>query len=71
MDGPAITLVAPEVTSECRKPVYHLLEADRFTCWLLNAEHVKNIPSRLRAGRLDAVWPAKVVERPRHRPRRQ
>jgi transposase len=26
--------------------VFYLLEAEGFTCWLLNAKHVKNVPGR-------------------------
>jgi len=39
------------------------LEAEGFTCWLLNARHVKNVPGRPKTDKLDAVWLAKVVER--------
>jgi transposase len=42
--------------------VFYLLEAEGFTCWLLNAKHVKNVPGRPKTDRLDAVWLAKVVE---------
>jgi hypothetical protein len=31
-----------EATPDCWKPVFYLLEAEGFTCWLLNARHVKN-----------------------------
>ncbi|MGW4423260.1 IS110 family transposase [Streptosporangium sp. NPDC004631] len=41
-----VTLVAMEAVSEYWKPVYYLLEAEGFTCWLLNAKHVKNVPCR-------------------------
>jgi transposase len=39
-----------------------LLEAEGFTCWLLNAKHVKNVPGRPKTDKLDAVWLAKVVQ---------
>jgi transposase len=39
------------------------LEAEGFTCWLLNAKHVKNVPGRPKTDKIDAVWLAKVVER--------
>jgi transposase len=58
-----VSLVAMESTSDYWKPVYHLLEAEGFTCWLLNATHVKNVPGRPKTDKLDAVWLAKVVER--------
>ncbi|MEV0416708.1 IS110 family transposase [Streptosporangium canum] len=61
----AVTLVAMEATSEYWKPVYYLLEAEGFTCWLLNAKHV---PGRPKTDKLDAVWLAKVVERGMCRP---
>ncbi|MFD8534404.1 IS110 family transposase [Streptosporangium canum] len=63
-----VTLVAMEATSEYWKPVYYLLEAEGFTCWLLNAKHVKNVPGRPKIDKLDAVWLAKVVERGMCRP---
>ena len=48
--------------------MYCLLEAEGFTCWLLNARHVKNVPGRPRTDKLDAVWLAKVAERGMCRP---
>jgi len=63
-----IELVAMEATSDYWKPVFYLLEAEGFTCWLLNARHVKNVPGRPKTDRLDAVWLAKVVERGMCRP---
>jgi Transposase len=43
-----IELVAMEATSDYWKPVFYLLEAEGFQCWLLNAKHVKNVPGRPR-----------------------
>src|SRR4051794_9006932 len=63
-----VQLVAMEATSEYWKPVFYLLEAEGFACWLLNARHVKNVPGRPKTDRLDAVWLAKVVERGMCRP---
>ena len=63
-----VTLVAMEATSVYWKPVFYLLEAEGFTCWLLNAKHVKNVPGRPKTDKLDAVWLAKVVERGMCRP---
>jgi transposase len=63
-----IELVAMEATSDYWKPVFYLLEAEGFHCWLLNAKHVKNVPGRPKTDRLDAVWLAKVVERGMCRP---
>jgi transposase len=50
-----IELVAMEATSNYWKPVFSLLEAGGFTCWLLNAKHVKNVPGRPKTDKLDAV----------------
>jgi transposase len=61
-------LVAMQATSDSWKPVFHLLEAEGFSCRLLNARHVKNGPGRPKTDRLDAVWLAKVIERGRCRP---
>ncbi|MGH3692492.1 MAG: IS110 family transposase [Pseudonocardiaceae bacterium] len=58
-----VELVAMEATSDYWKPVYYLLEAEGFPCWLLNAKHVKNVPGRPKTDKLDAVWLAKVIER--------
>jgi len=63
-----VQLVAMEATSGCWKPVFYLLEAEGFECWLLNARHVKNVPGRPKTDKLDAVWLAKVVERGMCRP---
>src|SRR6266511_2865698 len=64
----SVQLVAMEATSSYWKPLFYLLEAEGFTCWLLNARHVKNVPGRPKTDRLDAVWLAKVVERGMCRP---
>ena len=61
--GHGVTLVAMEATSDYWKPVFYLLEAEGFTCWLLNARHVKNVPGRPKTDKLDAIWLAKVGER--------
>lgn len=63
-----VQLVAMEATSDYWKPVFYLLEAEGFECWLLNARHVKNVPGRPKTDKLDAVWLAKVVERGMCRP---
>ena len=63
-----VELVAMEATSDYWKPVFYLLEAEGFECWLLNAKHVKNVPGRPKTDRLDAVWLTKVVERGMCRP---
>jgi transposase len=63
-----VELVAMEATSAYWKPVFYLLEAEGFKCWLLNAKHVKNVPGRPKTDRLDAIWLAKVMERGMCRP---
>lgn len=64
----SVTLVAMEATGDYWKPVFYLLEAEGFECWLLNARHVKNVPGRPKTDKLDAIWLAKVVERGMCRP---
>jgi transposase len=39
----AVTIVGMEATGVYWKPVYTLLETD-FECWLLNAQHLQNVP---------------------------
>ncbi len=63
-----VTLVSMESTSVYWKPVFYVLEAEGFECWLLNARHVKNVPGRAKTDKLDAVWLAKVTERGMCRP---
>ena len=60
--------VVMESTSTYWKGVYYLLEAEEFTCWLVNAREVKNVPGRAKTDRADAVWLAKVAERGMCRP---
>ena len=50
-----VELVGMEATSDYWKPVFHLLEAEGFRYWLLNARDVKNVPGRPKTDRLDAV----------------
>lgn len=63
-----VTRVAMEATSDYWKPVFYLLEAEGFECWLVNPKHIKHLPGRPKTDRLDAVWLAKVVERGMCRP---
>jgi transposase len=63
-----VTLVVMEATGDNWKPVFYLLEAEGFTCWLLNARHVKNVPGRPKTDLLTAVWLAKVAEQGMCRP---
>ncbi len=54
-----VTLVGMESTGVYWKPVYTLLEAD-FECWLLNAQHLRNVPGR-KTDVADAAWIAQLV----------
>ena len=49
-----------ESTGVFWKPVYYLLEDD-VECWLLNAQHLKNVPGR-KTDVADAAWIAQLVE---------
>jgi transposase len=54
----SVQLVAMEATSSYWKPAFYLLEAEGFTCWLLNAKHVKNVPADPRpTGWTRCGWP--------------
>jgi transposase len=56
----AVTLVGMESTGIYWRPVYYLLE-DRFECWLLNAEHLHNVPGR-KTDVKDAAWICQLLE---------
>jgi transposase len=55
-----IQVVGMESTGVFWKPVYYLLEDD-LECWLLNAQHLKNVPGR-KTDVADAAWIAQLVE---------
>lgn len=55
-----VTLVGMEATGVYWKPVFYMLE-DRFECWLLNAQHIKNVPGR-KSDVMDAQWICRLVE---------
>jgi transposase len=55
-----ITLVGMESTGVYWKPVYQLLE-DEFECWLLNAQHLRNVPGR-KTDVADSAWIAQLLE---------
>lgn len=55
-----VTVVGMESTGVYWKPVFYLLE-EEFTCWLINAHHVKNVPGR-KTDVKDAEWLCQLVE---------
>jgi transposase len=55
-----VTVVGMESTGVSWKPVYYLLE-DEFECWLLNAQHLRNVPGR-KTDVADAAWICQLVE---------
>ncbi|HZD05020.1 MAG TPA: IS110 family transposase [Longimicrobiales bacterium] len=55
-----VTVVGMESTGVYWKPVFYVLE-DAFTCHLLNARHLKNVPGR-KTDVKDAEWIAQLVE---------
>ncbi len=54
-----VTLVGMESTGVFWKPIYTLLETE-FECWLLNAQHLRNVPGR-KTDVGDAAWIAQLV----------
>ena len=56
----AVTVVGMESTGVYWKPVYYLLE-DEFECWLLNAQHLRNVPGR-KTDVADSAWICQLVE---------
>jgi len=49
-----------ESTGVYWKPVYYVLE-DRFLVWVINAEHLRNVPGR-RTNVADSVWITQLIE---------
>jgi transposase len=60
-----IQRVVLESTGDYWRPFFYLLEAQGVTVWLVNADHVKQVPGRPKTDKLDAVWLAKA-QRARH-----
>src|SRR6266508_1308047 len=58
--GFGVTLVGMESTGVYWKPVYYVLE-DEFTCWLINAQHLRNVPGR-KTDVADATWICQLLE---------
>jgi len=55
-----VTLVGMEATGVYWKPVFYVLER-RFECWLLNAQHLHNVPGR-KSDVIDSRWCCELVE---------
>ena len=59
LTGFAVTLVGMEATGVYWKPVFQVLE-DPFECWLLNAQHLRNVPGR-KTDVKDSEWICQLV----------
>jgi len=55
-----VSLVGMEATGCYWKPVFYVLER-RFQCWLINAQHLHNVPGR-KSDVIDSVWCCQLVE---------
>ena len=55
-----VTLAGMESTGIYWKPVYYVLE-DRFPVWVINAEHLRNVPGR-KTDVADSMWIAQLIE---------
>src|SRR5262249_43771833 len=60
LEAHGITQVAMESTGVFWKPVYAVLE-DRFTCLVVNAAHIKQVPGR-KTDMQDCAWIAQLLE---------
>ena len=58
-----VELVVMEATGNFWKPFFFVLEAHGLCCQLVNPRDVKNVPSRPKTDKLDAIWLAKLAER--------
>ena len=56
----AVTLVGMEATGVYWKTAFQALE-DRFECWLLNAQHLRNVPGR-KTDVKDSEWICQLVQ---------
>jgi transposase len=56
----AVTLVGMEATGVYWKPVFAVLEP-RVECWVLNAQHMHNVPGR-KTDVADSAWIAQLIE---------
>jgi transposase len=60
LQGFGVTLVGMEATGVYWKPVFYVLER-RFECWLLNAQHLHNVPGR-KSDVIDSAWCCQLLE---------
>lgn len=60
LEAHGVTHVAMESTGVYWKPVFYVLE-DAFTCLLVNAAHIKQVPGR-KTDVLDCIWIAQLLE---------
>src|ERR687897_3150986 len=58
--GLGVTLVGMEATGVYWKTVFQALE-ERFECWLLNAQHLRNVPGR-KTDVKDSEWICQLVQ---------
>jgi transposase len=56
-----VTLVGMESTGVYWKPVYYVLEERRLSVWVINAEHLRNVPGR-KTDVADSMWIAQLIE---------
>jgi transposase len=63
LSGHRVSKVVMESTSDYWKAPFFRLEAEGFSCELLDAKQVKALPGRPKTDRADCVWLAKVAER--------
>src|SRR5271165_5988175 len=60
LSAQGVTHVAMESTGVFWKPVFHILEG-RFTVWLVNAHHIKQVPGR-KTDVKDCEWIAQLLQ---------
>lgn len=56
-----VTLAGMESTGVYWKPVYYVLEERRLSVWVINAEHLRNVPGR-KTDVADSMWIAQLIE---------
>jgi transposase len=56
-----VALAGMESTGVYWKPVYYVLEERRLSVWLINAEHLRNVPGR-KTDVADSMWIAQLIE---------